>query len=453
MKLKNLLIMSSILVLVHCARAENIAESIRVWPSPGSIRVVLDLQNTVEYKLLTLSKPDRIVIDIQDIKISKSVVDNIDIKNTMIKKIRVGERGDNSTRLVFELQGPLEPKAFLLKPNEYYGNRLVLDLESREKQSILSLFELDADDALLHGSPRPQAAQEIVVSKGEFVVAIDCGHGGEDPGAIGARGTKEKDVVLAIGKKLRTKINKEPNMRAILTRGGDYYIGLRDRFERARLHHADLFISIHADAFKNKNAHGASVFVLSEKGSTSEAAKWLAEKENRSDLVGGVRLDNKSDILASVLLDLSQTASKKASFDAASTILGSLKNVTKLHKGHVERAGFLVLKAPDVPSLLVETGFISNPSTEKKLRTSSYQDKLASQILIGIKEYYSQHPQHVQKAQMMRHDTTKVYVVKSGDSLLKIAEKFHMSFSELKQLNVLKHNNIIIGQKLKVVKR
>lgn len=441
----------TIFVIIFSANAfgVNKVNNIRVWPSPWSTRVVLDLDENVKYNMFKLSSPDRVVLDVEGLDLSSSVTNSADIKNTPIESIRVGKRDKNITRIVFETNIKLEPNVFQLKPNEYYGYRLVLDLESSEKQKILSLFEMDEDTTSIHSAVASASSKSTTTAR-DFVIAIDCGHGGEDPGAIGPRGTKEKDVVLSIGKKLKGKIDKEPGMKAILTRGGDYYVGLRDRFERARLNHADIFISIHADAFHNKKAEGASVFILSERGATSEAAKWLADKENRADLVGGVRLDDKSDILASVLLDLSQTASKKASFDAAKMVLNSLDSITKLHKGHVEKAGFLVLKAPDLPSMLIETGFISNPKTEKKLRTSQYQDKLAEQILYGIKQYMDKYPHYIEKAHPETRKSYLFHVVKKGESLSVIASKYSVSIRDIKDLNNLASNNILVGQKLKV---
>jgi len=241
-------------------------------------------------------------------------------------------------------------------------------------------------------TPNSPAVKTLTNQKQVFIVAIDPGHGGEDPGAIGRQGTREKDVVLAISKHLKAMIDQEPGMKAILIRSGDYYVGLKDRMSRARKHKADLFVSIHADAFHDKRAEGASVFTLSEHGASSTAAQWIADRENRSDLIGGVKLANKNKVLASVLLDLTQSASKEEGLKAAKHILGSLAKVGSLHRGQVEQAGFAVLKAPDVPSMLVETGFISHPATERKLKTAVHQKKIAAAIMGGIRQYASKRP-------------------------------------------------------------
>jgi N-acetylmuramoyl-L-alanine amidase len=329
------------------------------------------------------------------------------------------------TTLALDLEKPLKPSSFTLTPNQQYGHRLVLDLETgieeaaseneneneneNEKQAILALFEADTPHPDLTAKISPKETKKsapkvkktslskdktpipikTVVSKPDFIVAIDPGHGGEDPGAIGPCGTREKDIVLSIARYLKEMIDKEPGMKSVLIRSGDYYVGLQDRVARARKHKADLFVSIHADAFPDKRAEGASVFTVSEKAASSTAAKWLADRENRSDLVGGVSLANKNQVLASVLLDLSQTASKEEGLHAAKHVLKSLNKVGSLHSRRVEQAGFAVLKAPDVPSVLVETGFISHPHSEKKLKTAQHQKKLASAIMAGIREYHN----------------------------------------------------------------
>ena len=345
---------------------------IRVWPAPESTRIVFDINQNLKYKVYTLESPDRVILDLVDTKLTTNLK-AVSLLNTGIKKIRSGVH-NNILRIVLELERKITPQAFILEPNELYGKRLVLDLESAEKQKILALFDLEAVDKI----PLPQ----------NFLIAIDPGHGGEDPGAIGPRGTKEKDIVFAIAKKLKDLINQQPGMQAFLTRNGDYYIGLRERMRRARNKNADLFISIHADAFKNTKADGASVFVLTSKHASSEAARWLAASENRANLVGGVSLDDKSDMLASVLLDLSKNANAHASLEAARHVLNAMGKTTNLHRHKVEGAGFMVLRALDVPSLLVESGFISNPKMELKLRDKHYQQKIADSIMHGVKEYF-----------------------------------------------------------------
>ena len=373
MKFLKYLLTIGLLIVTGQVFAHVEIKGIRIWPSPESTRVVFDLNKSVKYQVQSLESPDRVIIDFEDAKLIAKIA-QVSLGKTGISKIRSGRQANNNLRIVLELNQKIKPKYFLLAANEVYGPRLVIDLESNNKQQILALFDLDAITKV----PKPQ----------DFIIAIDPGHGGEDPGAVGPRGTKEKDVALAIARHLKDMINQQPGMDAFLTRNGDYYIGLRERMRRARNKNADLFISIHADAYNNTKADGASVFVLTSKHATSEAARWLAASENRADLVGGVSLDDKSDVLASVLLDLSQTANAKASLEAASVILRSLGKNTNLHKPYVEKAGFMVLRAPDVPSILVESGFISNPKTELKLRDKHYQQKIAGSIMQGIQEYF-----------------------------------------------------------------
>lgn len=440
----------SIFSKVKVAKNYNWIKSIRIWPSPESTRIVFDLSQLVKYKIITLKNPYRVVVDFENVNFNVKIND-LKLVNTKIKKIRHGVQPNNNVRVVFETEEEFTPNSFTLKPNEIYGHRLVLDLESSEKQAILALFDLDIIDSedknILDDNkknsqaikntpsesnffskdnsipistpslaPKPKdniklaskdnkviEVENLMQKKSsvlslqkfnepkpkDFIIAIDCGHGGEDPGAVGKLGTKEKHVVLAIGRELKELVNKQPNMRAFLTRNGDYYVGLRERVIRARKRKADLFISIHADAFRDRNAKGASVFIVSNRGASSEAARWIARKENRSDFVGGINLVNKNDkLLASVLLDMSQTSNKDSSLKAAKYLLNSLGNVANLHTRQVENAGFAVLKAPDIPSVLVETGFISNPYTESKLRSKRYQKKIANAIMLGVKNFF-----------------------------------------------------------------
>jgi len=287
-----------------------------------------------------------------------------------VQDIRRGQHGD-FLRVVLDLKKQARAKSFLLAPNKHYGHRLVVDVYDEKQEQAVKVEK----------APAPGEYRDVVV-------AIDAGHGGEDPGAIGPRGTHEKKVVLQIARKLADAVNRELGMRAVLTRSGDYYLPLRKRIELARRHKADLFISIHADAFTNRRVSGASVYVLSNRGASSEHARWLAERENASDLIGGVSLDDKDSLLASVLLDLSQTASLEASINVAEQVLAGLKKVGKVHKPGVESAGFAVLKSPDIPSLLVEAAFISNPQEEKHLNSPAYQRTLASAVAAGVKRYF-----------------------------------------------------------------
>ena len=390
---KNKLIFIVLVTFVNSVAVAAVdVQGIRVWPSPDNTRVVLDLSTKVKYKLYTLSSPERIVIDLENTKLATKIP-VFDQKQAGIVTIRTGDQ-QGSLRLVLEISKKLKPNSFVLEPNQHYGHRLVLDLESSDKQAILALFDLDVANKVAVKSTLP-AAMPLVSSAlkmQDFIIAIDAGHGGDDPGAIGPRGLKEKNVALSIARELKAIINREPGLSACLIREGDYYVALGERMKRARINKADLFISLHADAYTNPKSNGASVFTLSDGGATSVAAKWLADAENRSDSIGGVRLDNKSSILTSVLLDLSQTATKTESLQAAKYILANMGKVAILHKGYVEHAGFAVLKAPDVPSILIETGFISNPKTESLLKTPAYQKQIAQSILSGVKQYFNGKP-------------------------------------------------------------
>lgn len=373
MRLGKIFAFGILLICSGSVWADNVVKGMRIWPSPESTRVVFDVNKGIEYKLYTMHSPERVVIDFVDTKLTTDLR-KVPIKNSGIRQLRSGVHPQNMLRIVLELEHKININSFILEPSGQYGDRLVIDLESDQKQAILALFDLDAKSKV----PLPQ----------DFIIAIDPGHGGEDPGAVGPRGTREKDVALAIAKRLRDLINKQHGMQAVLIRNGDYYLGFRERMSRARSKHADLFISIHADSFINSKADGASVFVLSTTKASSVAARWLVASENRADLVGGVSLNDKTNDVASVIFDLTQTANFAASMEASKHILTAMGKTTKLHKKHVESGPFLVLRSPDIPSLLVETGFISNPKTEQKLRDHKYQDQIAHAIMHGVKDYF-----------------------------------------------------------------
>ena len=330
-------------------------------------------------------------------------------------------------RLVFDLSSDHKAKSFLLKPAQQYGHRLVIQLDKHKAQKKTVKQVLNKVDR-------------------DIIVAVDAGHGGEDPGASGASGTHEKDITLKIAKKLASVIDKEPGMKAVLIRTGDYYLALNKRYKQAREKQADLFVSIHADAFTDPRVHGMSVYILSKRGATSEAAKWLEQSENNSDLVGGVVLEDKDNILAKVLLDLSQNASMEASLNSAEKVLASLKKIEKPHKKYVERANFVVLRSPDVPSMLIETAYISNPEEEKRLRTNEFQDKLAHAIKDGIKSYFYQSPPP--NTWIANHVKSTKHTVASGDTLGAIAEAYKVSMRDLKKANNKKTNTILVGEVL-----
>lgn len=356
------------------ADAAQKVDSLRVWASPQSTRVVLDISGEVKYKLFTLENPNRVVLDIEDTEL-KSKIDESTMTDSGITRVRYAhEKG--RVRIVFDVDNKVKPSSFILAPNQSYSHRLVIDLA---RSTILT--------------PLPVKAEVKKYTTRDFIVAIDPGHGGDDTGAIGLKKKlREKDVVFSVSKKLESMINAQKGMRAYLIRSGDYYVGLRKRMALAREQGADLFISVHADSFNDPRASGASVYVLSEKGASNEASRWLAERENRADLVGGVSLEDKGDVLASVLLDLSQTASRNASQELATHLISNLGKVTDLHHKSVQRAGFMVLKSPDIPSVLVELGFISNHVGEEKLAHATHQQALANALLSGIKSYVAKRP-------------------------------------------------------------
>lgn len=349
---------------------------LRLWDGPEATRVVFDLDTAVSHKLFTLSDPARVVVDISGL--SGDAVPRVDAVTGkgVVQRIRSGVR-DSGVRVVFEVSQSVFANSFTLPPNDDYGHRLVIDLANPA-----------ASAQSLPAAPVPAQPPTRLADK-PIIVAIDAGHGGEDPGARGASGLLEKDVALSVARKLEQLINDTPNMRAVLTRNGDYYVGLRERVAIARRQQADLFVSVHCNAFTRRDMRGTAVYVLSDRGATSEHARWLAHKENAADLVGGVELHGKDHELAAVLIDLSQGATMEASFDVGSRILGSMGKVNKLQKTEIQQAGFAVLKAPDIPSVLVETAFITNPQEEKLLASASFQQKLAHQIFDGVKGYFN----------------------------------------------------------------
>jgi len=353
----------------------NTLSDIRIAKNDNETRIVLDLKDTADYRAFRLHNPERMVIDIDETKTHINTK-TLNFIGTPIEKIRFGENDKNRLRIVLDLSSPVSDKVSTLPANKQYGERILLDLYVQSAINKLSKPVMDANAR---------------TGERDVIVIIDPGHGGKDPGATGPGGIHEKDVVLKIAKKLQQQVNKQPGMKAVLTRKGDYYIGLRDRLAIARKYKGDIFVAVHADAYKNASSNGTSVYALSLRGASSEAAKWLAEKENYSEL-GGVNLNNKGDTLRSVLIDLSQTATITSSIFLGNDILGSIDDLTALHYKHVEQAAFVVLKSPDIPSVLIETGFISNPRDEKNLNDPLYQQKLANSIAQGIDSYFNQRP-------------------------------------------------------------
>ncbi|MDE2117750.1 MAG: N-acetylmuramoyl-L-alanine amidase [Betaproteobacteria bacterium] len=419
-----------------CAQAAIAIDSARVWPAQEYTRLTLESKQPVRYNMFTVKDPERLVIDLEDVDITaplNGLAGKVGNDDPYIKSVRVGRFKPGVTRLVLDLKAEVKPQLFNLKPVAEYGHRLVLDIypavpidplmalvlrpENRlpeppaaqeekpvaaalpETQELPMAAETPAAEAPLPAVPntgtkpdKTPAKSSPEISTRTLIIAIDAGHGGEDPGAQGRRGTFEKNVTLAIAHHLKELVDETPGMRGVLIRDGDYFIPLGGRVEKARQIHADLFISIHADAFVKSDVRGSSVFALSEHGATSAAARWLAKKENEADLIGGVNIAVKDPYLARTLLDLSQTATISDSLKLAKHVLGELGSMNTLHRGFVEQAGFAVLKSPDIPSVLVETAFISNPAEERRLNDEDYQKKLARAILGGIKRYFAQNP-------------------------------------------------------------
>ena len=420
----NLLLLSSMVVTA----APVTIEGIRVWAAPDSTRVVFDISAPVDHNLIKLNAPYRTVIDLKNARLDGKLTQPGN-EDKFLQGIRAATRNSDDLRVVLDLKKFVEHKSFQLKPNQHYGHRLVVDLlgTGTENRSAETDEEVTDSNRLR-----------------DVVIALDAGHGGEDPGARGPAGNFEKDVVLKIAKRLYTAINKERGMRAVMIREGDYYMRLRKRIEKARENKADLFISIHADAFRDRRVHGSSVYVLSQKGASSEAARWLAESENASDLIGGVSLDNRDDVLASVLLDLSQTASLEASIDIADRVLQGLKGIGKVHKRTVQSAGFAVLKSPDIPSILVETAFISNPTEEKKLMSKQHQIRMSNAIVHGLRGYFRDFAPEGTLLASRKH------IISRGETLSTIAQQYKISTRSLREYNGLKGDLVRVGQTLSI---
>ena len=435
---------SGLLILVGlCTNPANATITVtaaRVWPAADYTRITLEAAKPISNKMVMLKNPDRLVLDLDDVDLGpslKTLSAKILSSDPYIKQVRVANFKPGVVRLVIDLKSEIRPEIFLLPPAGEYKHRLVLDIYPLQ-DPLMAMLELhekaaspppnpdlqmtpsinapadNADSKTTASTEIPDSAEiepnnppspstsinsqppvESLPNKEDsrlITIAIDAGHGGEDPGAHGANGTNEKDITLAVAKKLKIAVDAEPNMRGVLTRDGDFFIPLHGRVVKARKLQSDLFVSIHADAFIRPDARGSSVFALSERGATSASARYLAKKENESDLIGGVSLDDKDPYLARTLLDLSQTATINDSLKLGKAVLGNIGRVNTLHKGSVEQAGFAVLKSPDIPSILVETAFISNPDEERRLNDEAYQDKLVSAILSGIKKYFATNP-------------------------------------------------------------
>jgi len=409
-------------------------EGLRLWAGPDATRVVLDLSAPTAHKVFSLAGPDRIVIDLEDTVVD--LPDGLPAGSGAVAALRTGAQPGGDLRVVLDLNAAVKPKSFLLEPNETYGHRLVVDL-----------VPLGAEPAIKRVM-RPPANTGRAVR-----IAIDAGHGGDDPGATGPSGIREKNVVLEVARRLADHVHRQAGMEPVLIRDGDYFVSLKGRREAARAAEADLFVSIHADAFRNGRANGATVYMLSEKGATDEAAQWVADRENASDLIGGVSLADKDQLLAKVLLDLSQSATISASSIAGTRVIEQLGRVTRMRKTEIQQAPFLVLKSPDIPSILIELAYISNPNEEKALNDRGQQQHFAEAIHAGLLEYFrtnapagsflASNPPPIPRPPV-RH------TIERGETLSEIAERYRVSLATLRQSNQLRGDTIRIGQVLTI---
>ncbi len=423
--------------LLHTAMAANSLEGVRVWPSPGSTRLVLDLKQAPDYSYFSLRNPDRLVIDLSHTS-NAFDLSQLATKDGLIKKVRLSKpKNKHSTRLVVDLKQQISAKLFSLPPTPPYKDRLVVDLTPKSPQKSDRVVKSDKKD----GRNR------------DIVVAVDAGHGGEDPGSVGYNGSYEKNVTLSLAKLVAELINKEPGMRAVLTRTGDYHVDVNKRPKLARNHKADLFVSIHADAFTSPQPHGASVWVLSMRRANTELGRWMERSEQHSQLLGGVAQviqDTPNErYLTQALLDMSMDHSVSTSYEIGRDILGQLKKVTKLHKKHPQAASLGVLTSPDIPSVLVEAGFMSNPTEEKNLNWLAHRKKLAHAIADGIKGYFkASPPQGTLWAKLKKQHRT--HKVKSGESLSLLAQRYKVRITDIKRANKLPNNTLRIGQVLTI---
>jgi N-acetylmuramoyl-L-alanine amidase len=415
-------------------------EGVRIASQNEKTRVALDLSKPAEHKLFTLSDPHRVVIDIRPGRIITQALPVPD-GTGVVRRIRTANRKDGTVRIVLDLKRPMKPRSFLLANDGTRGDRLVIDLVPIGTRPTVKQAPTAASRA--PGNVRGR----------KIVIAIDPGHGGKDPGARGPSGVREKDVVLKISRRLAEIIDADPAMRAVLTRSDDRFIHLRERMEHARGAKADLFVSIHADSFRDKRVRGATVYVLSSKGATDEAARRIAKRENSAVLIGGVSLDDKDQMLASVLLDLSQNASLSASIDIGDEILQEIRQITRIRKGRVQQAPFLVLKSPDVPSVLIETAFISNPSEEKNLASRQYRDRLARAIHSGIADYFEVNPPPgtlLAQAGRIPARRSVEHLIRSGETLSGIATRYEVSVRRIQSVNNLRGDKIVVGRVLRI---
>lgn len=466
-----LLLLCCLVLPAQAAQVDNI----RLWAAPDHARLVFDLSGDAPANVFSLDNPRRLVIDLEQSRLNTDL-DSLSLDGSAITAVRSGAREGGGLRVVLELSREVEPRHFTLPPNEQYGHRLVVDMEypgeSAVQNPIDPIEAMIREQEIAANRPRSQASGEAsrvdpeAVARQpaaphprrDIIIAIDAGHGGEDPGAIGPSGTREKDVVMEISRRLQRLVDDTEGFRAVMIRDGDYYIGLRQRTQIAREQKADFFVSIHADAFNSPRPNGSSVYALSQRGATSETAQWLAASENQADLIGGVdgnlSLNDKDEVLRGVLLDLTMTATLNDSLAIGGQVLDQLGRVNRLHKSRVEQAGFMVLKSPDIPSLLIETGFISNPEEERRLRDSGHQQRLAESIFSGLKSHFRSNPPPASLLAWQRDNQRtpagNEYRIQPGDTLSQIAARHGVPVAQLKQANELNGDVIRVGQVLRI---
>jgi N-acetylmuramoyl-L-alanine amidase len=434
MRSDRLILIPTLLLLAAAVQSATTVEDIRIWAENGKTRVVLDLSRPAEHNIFTLRSPDRLVVDLKGGRLNPTF-DALPGGVGSVKTIRTGVRANGQLRVVLDLNENVRSRSFTAGPNSQYGDRLVIDLQRTGNLRTVK-----------------RASEEYRPGR-DIVIAVDPGHGGYDPGAVGRAKTREKDVALAVSRELASRINAEHGMKAVLIRNGDYFVGHRERMAIARQDGADLFVSIHADAVDDRRAYGATVYVLSLKGASDEESRLLAQRENASVQVGGVSLDDKDEVLASVLLDLSQNAALSASLEVGSEVIHELSRIGKVHRRTVQQAGLIVLKSPDMPSILVETAYISNPSEEKLLNDRRHQAKLANAILAGIRNYFHTNPPPDTRIAMTMNRSTGEQVrhkIARGDTLSQIAERYNVSPAAIRAANRLNSDAIRIGQTLSI---
>jgi N-acetylmuramoyl-L-alanine amidase len=435
-----------LLILNSAVAAQVAVSALDYRKQDNQVRLILDASGPVEHSLFMLDNPDRLVVDLKNARMDARLP-RPSGSDPYVRKVRAGIRNGYDLRIVVDLKQKVSPKSTVTEMRGKDGQKIVIEFNQGQGKRKSAVTR---GPTTMVAQPRSTArpTKSIAAAGRDVVIAVDAGHGGKDPGAMGPKGTREKDVTLAIARKLAAQINAQDGMRAVLVRQDDRFIRLRDRMSIARKHHADLFVSIHADAFRDPRVRGSSVFTLSRRGASSEAARWLAAKENAADLVGGVSLDDKDDLLASVLLDLSQSATLQAGGEVAESVFAKLRKVGRVHGNQVQQAGFMVLKSPDIPSMLIETAFISNPQEERNLKDARHQRRMASAISAGIRAYFHGSPPIGSKLAMQMKNKGKKHEVSRGETLSEIAEQYNVSMSEIRSYNTLRGDQLRVGQTL-----